>query len=98
MDGQMDAQMDRKSQHPTGPRPLLELLPCFPLRKLQKYHLEAKVLIYQSGVEFSVTGNQNNSIRKAAFAEKAALKSDLIHFGWIGKRRKNVSVYFDAFA
>ena len=32
------------------------------------------------------------AIRKAAFAEKAALKSDLIHFERIGERRKKVSV------
>ena len=31
-------------------------------------------------------------IRKAAFAEKAALKSDLIHFGWLGERYKTVSI------
>ena len=38
------------------------------------------------------------TIRKAAFAENAALKSDDIHSRQIGKRRKNVLFYFVAFA
>ena len=42
--------------------------------------------------------NAVRAIPKAASAEKAALKSDLIYLGRIGKRRKTVLVYFAAFA
>ena len=42
--------------------------------------------------------NSLHTIPKAAFAEKAALKSDLIHLERVGERRKTVPVNFAAFA